>query len=72
MIGENRVFEFCFIEKKELWEVCVVWLYDNFDDDVDWMYDVKVKIVEVCCIWVECLIDNYWLGYFWCIVIVGV
>ena len=61
--GERREFRFVFIEKEPPFGISVVELYDNEDDEADWMLDARHKCAEARRIWGECLKTGHWPGY---------
>lgn len=69
--GEDRRFEFVFVEKTEPFEVCVVRLLDDPAAEADWMLSARSKIAEARRIWRECLEANHWPGYPRRIAIIG-
>jgi hypothetical protein len=69
--GEDRRFRLIFQEKAPPHEVAVVELYDNPDEDADWMLDARSKAAEARRIWGECLAAGEWPGYPRQIAIIG-
>lgn len=69
--GEDRRFEFIFVEKSAPFEVCVVRLLDDPSADADWMLSARSKAAEARRIWGECLAANHWPGYPRRIAIIG-
>jgi len=61
--GERRRFQFIFQEKSPPYDVSVVELHDDEDDEADWMLDARHKCAEARRIWGECLRTGQWPGY---------